>query len=245
MNNLKNNGFTFKRFFVAHDQCPMKVTTDSAILGAWATIEHKPTNVLDIGTGCGIIALMLAQRLALCEPHIDAIDIDKSAVTQCQFNFDHSPFHNLHALCSDINDFVKQTNKKYDLIVTNPPYFETAIACRNEQRQKGRYTENLNHHQLITVVTSLLKVDGRFCLVLPSHLVDDFCSLAKKDGLKLNAKLDVIYNATKSASLTLLCFSFFETQNIETQTLCMRDLVNNYTNEFRSLLKDFYLFRKK
>lgn len=244
MTQLKKNGFTFKRFFIAHDKSPMKVTTDSCLLGAWSPITTETKTVLDIGCGCGIIGLMLAQRLTKQDSHIDAVDIDARAIMQCQDNIAQSPFDNITAQRIDINHYASTCQSYYDLIVTNPPYFQSAVECRNQQRQIARYTETLDHVQLVNVVKRLLKPSGKFCLVLPYHLGAAFIAICRHNGLYLTQQLNINYNQDKAYSLTLLCFTFTVHHTVVSQSLCMRDNENRYTEDFRHLLKDFYLFNK-
>lgn len=241
---LKQGGFTFKRFFVAHDKSPMKVTTDSCLLGAWVPIKSDVQHVLDIGTGCGVIALMLAQRLEHQTCQIDAIDIDMQAVLQCRENSFNADFKNIKPLNIDVNQFKTTERGYYDLIVTNPPYFQSAVECRSSERQLARYTESLNYQQLIDVVKRLLNPQGLFCLVLPYHLAEQFKQLTASNQLYLCHELQVKYTANKDYSLVLMAFSFNQHANIECQSLCMRDEEGRYSQQFRQLLADFYLFRK-
>lgn len=245
MTKLNQNGFTFKRFFVAHDKSPMKVTTDSCLLGAWSPIKSATQTVLDIGCGCGVITLMLAQRLEAHRCQIEGIDIDESAVSQCRENISNSPFKFVSTECVDVNQYKPELHHYYDLIVTNPPYFSPAVDCRNEQRQQARYTENLDHVQLITIVKRLLKSDGYFCVVLPYHLSALFHSLCEKQGLYLVKQLQVKYTANKHCSLILLCFCPQIVEPIVNDILIMRHEDGRYTDDFRSLLQNFYLFRDK
>ncbi|MWN31121.1 MULTISPECIES: tRNA1(Val) (adenine(37)-N6)-methyltransferase [unclassified Gilliamella] len=241
---LKKGGFTFKRFFVAHDKSPMKVTTDSCLLGAWAPIVSEPKKVLDIGCGCGVIGLMLAQRLEYYSCQIDAIDIDAQAVMQCQQNSVQSGLTLINAIHTDIKQFSPIDEVGYDLIVTNPPYFEPAVDCRNSQRQLARYTESLNYQQLIDSVRRLLNPEGLFCLVLPYHLSHQFVQLCLSNGLFLFRVMNVKYSVGKDFSLSLLVFSYNKPNKIDQQQLCMRDDDGRYSQAFRELLADFYLFRK-
>ncbi|OCG56187.1 hypothetical protein A9G36_03885 [Gilliamella sp. Choc6-1] len=241
---LKKGGFTFKRFFVAHDKSPMQVTTDSCLLGAWAPIPSELHRVLDIGSGCGVIALMLAQRLENQICQIDAIDIDKAAVKQCQKNIKRAGFQSIIVQQADINQFQVGITSFYDLIVTNPPYFASAVECRNASRQLARYTESLNFHQLIDTVKRLLKPQGVFCLVLPFNLSNQFRLQSESNQLYLQQVMNVKYNANKDFSLSLMAFSLSKKDNILIQQLCMRDDNGCYSQEFRKLLAKFYLFRK-
>lgn len=241
---LKKGGFTFKRFFVAHDKSPMKITTDSCLLGAWAPIFSSTHKVLDIGCGCGVIALMLAQRLEHQACQIDAIDIDVQAVEQCQQNSQQAGFKSVSAIQGDVNHFNVDDANSYDLIVTNPPYFESAVDCRTSQRQLARYTESLNYIQLIDSVKRLLKPDGLFCLVLPYHLADQFTQLCESNHLFLQQLLQVKYTADKEFSLSLMAFATKPNANVIEQQLCMRCDDGQYSPAFRALLADFYLFQK-
>lgn len=241
---LKKGGFTFKRFFVAHDKSPMRVTTDSCLLGAWVPISSVPKNVLDIGTGCGVIALMLAQRLEQYNSQIDAIDIDQHAIMQCEQNIANTHFTRICAHHVDINQFRSNESACYDLIVTNPPYFESAVDCRNSQRQRARYTETLNFQQLIDSVKRLLHPKGLFCLILPYHLSNQFRQRCESNQLYLQQIMNVRYCADKDFSLVLMAFSFQQNDFPIEQQLCLRDVNGLYTLEFRALLAEFYLFRK-
>lgn len=237
---LKPNGFTFKRFFVAHDNSPMKITTDSVLLAAWLPLSAKPQRILDLGTGCGVIALMLAQRLEETHCIIDAIDIDTKAVQQCRENIALSPFSSVTALCDDIIHYAAQHKSKYDLIVSNPPYFETAVDCRNSQRQTARYTSSLNHTQLLTCAETLLTEHGQLALVLPWLVASKFEQLAIQLGWFTSLFTHVKYSVNKEYSLALLVLSKQSVTKQENE-LCMRNQDNSYTEQFAELLKDFYL----
>ncbi|OCG26136.1 hypothetical protein A9G45_03165 [Gilliamella sp. HK2] len=241
---LRKDGFTFKRFFVAHNKSPMKVTTDSCLLGAWVPIDVIPQKVLDIGTGCGVIALMLAQRLENTHCKIDAIDIDHHAIAQCNENSKQASFYSICAKHADINQFRLDQPACYDLIVSNPPYFESAVDCRDIQRQLARYTESLSYQQLINAVKRLLTPKGQFCLVLPYHLSNHFRFLCESNFLYLTQVMNVRYSSKKDFSLALMAFSLSRADLIIEDQLCMRDDDGCYSQSFRQLLADFYLFRK-
>ncbi|MCO6524584.1 MAG: methyltransferase [Candidatus Schmidhempelia sp.] len=237
---LKKNGFTFKQFFVAHDKSPMKITTDSVLLGAWAAIKPTPNRILDIGTGCGVIALMLAQRLKYADSQIDAIDINQDAITQCQQNNDISPFKSINIIYDDVNHYALQHSHCYDLIISNPPYFATAVECRNIARQHARYTSTLNHVQLLNHAKQMLISNGRCCLVLPWHILSAFTAQAKQMGWFIERILHVKYNPQYSYTLALISLILQPCQLIESE-LCMRNSDKSYTQEFKTLLQDFYL----
>jgi tRNA1Val (adenine37-N6)-methyltransferase len=237
---LKNNGFTFKQFFVAHDKSPMKITTDSVLLGAWASITPTPVRVLDIGTGCGVIALMLAQRLKHTDSQIDAIDINQNAIEQCQQNNNASPFKPMSIIHDDVNFYAIRHRNDYDLIVSNPPYFTTAVDCRNMDRQQARYTSTLDHVQLLTSAKQMLTDKGRCCLVLPWQILSAFITQAKQHGWFVERLLHVKYNQQHAYTLALISLVLQPCQLNESE-LCMRNIDNSYTPQFKHLLQDFYL----
>ena len=162
---MANPYFQFKKFTIRHDKCAMKVGTDAVLLGAWADITACK-NILDIGTGTGIIALMLAQR---CFANIDAIDIDTDAYSQAKENVAASPFAErinvIHASCSEYTGSCAR--EKYDLIVSNPPYFINSLKCPDNKRSVARHTDSLSLFELIDDSCSLLSLSGRIALVLP------------------------------------------------------------------------------
>ena len=210
--------FRFKQFTVWHDRCAMKVGTDGVLLGAWCPLPNSAASnspqgvlyprILDIGTGSGLIALMLAQRLSSQSPiannlyTIDAIDIDADAVAQAQYNFEQSPwsFH-LHAHHSTLQNWspslqrsdlqVKRSSSVaifkrsnlYSLIVSNPPYFQDSLKNPNAQRATARHTDTLSYAELIAHSARLLQEDGILALVLPIEAEQEILKLATEHGL--------------------------------------------------------------
>ena len=205
--------FRFKQFTVWHDRCAMKVGTDGVLLGAWCPLPHRliassPYRLLDIGTGSGLIALMLAQRLSSQAPiannpyTIDAIDIDADAVAQAQYNFEQSLWSaQLHAHHSTLQDWspslqrsdlqVKRSSSEanfkrsnlYSLIVSNPPYFQDSLKNPNAQRATARHTDSLSYEELIIHSVRLLAPDGILALVLPIEAEAEILALAAENGL--------------------------------------------------------------
>lgn len=154
----RRGGFTFKRFFVAHDKCGMKVTTDGIMLGSWAAVSERCRRVLDIGTGTGLLALMLAQRSA-DDVTLDAVEIDEDAALQASENVAASPWpRRIRVFQTDINAFAEGHSGGYDLIISNPPYFELGCECRDTLRSKARYTATLDHQSLLRCADALLDV---------------------------------------------------------------------------------------
>ncbi|OAT45518.1 putative O-methyltransferase [Proteus hauseri ATCC 700826] len=240
---LRKGGFTFKQFFVAHDKCAMKVGTDGVLLGAWAPIEGVKT-ILDIGTGSGLITLMLAQRAVQAE-FIDGIELDEQAALQAMENAQGSLWDPLiHIHHCDIYHYAQQTDKSYDLIVSNPPYFEPAVACRDDVREQARYTKTLTHDGLLDSAQALITENGVFCVVLPYFIGEQFIEIAQKKEWVLVNRVNVKDSADKPYHRILLAFQRQnrETINCSIDELIIRNSDGHYTDEFRTWVTDFYLY---
>ncbi|KAB7899016.1 methyltransferase [Rouxiella sp. S1S-2] len=217
----------------------MKVGTDGVLLGAWAPVDHV-SRILDIGTGTGLVALMLAQRTQddVC---VDAVELESVAALQAGENFAESPWSSrLSVFAQDINDFAHDTLHKYDLIVSNPPYFEAAVACRDEARNAARYTETLTHHALLECANNLLTANGTFCVVLPYDIGLSFEKAGQALGWHTQARLDIRDRPEKPLNRMLLALSK-QAQLPDYQELALREKLNVYSAEFRALITDFYL----
>lgn len=237
---LRRNGFTFKQFFVAHDRCAMKVGTDAILLGAWAPVPQTGC-VLDIGCGSGIITLMLAQRSPDAVT-FEAVEVEAEAGAQAEENRQASPWASrISVVNRDIEAFTAQTASRYAVIVSNPPYFASGSACRNEARSKARYTESLSHETLLQCAASLLEPEGRFCVVLPSQVASDFCITACQQGWSIRQRLAVRERAENQPHRELLTLAR-QAGPCERQTLIVRAANGSYSYDFRALTKDFYLF---
>lgn len=237
----KGHGFTFKHFFIAHDKCAMKVTTDSIILGAWVPLPQWSISIIDIGTGSGLLSLMLAQRCqGQCK--IDAIEIDKQASDQAKQNIQLSPWaNNITVFNQDIHEFYQYyTGEPYELIISNPPYFNEGPLCRSSQRQWARYTTSLDQQSLLTIAEQLISAKGRFCLALPYNIALEFTITAKNRGWHLGHTLLVRDSDNKSDYLMLLELSRYKREQ-KHEHLVLRNSQREYTDEFRQLTKPFYL----
>jgi tRNA1Val (adenine37-N6)-methyltransferase len=235
----KDKLFHFKKFSVRHDRSSMKVGTDGVLLGAWVDTKQA-THVLDIGTGTGVIALMLAQRTnqyAL----IEAIEIDQLAFEDATENFNSSAWKDRlilhHGL---VQSFTSPT--KFDLIVSNPPYFQSSFKPPNAQRILARHTENLSFQELISAVQKLLSEKGKFNVVLPYTEGLQFIALAEKNDLHCSRKWSFKSRKEKPIERWLLEFSRAKVSPEENEIL----LYNNSTGEewsvaYQNLTRDFYL----
>lgn len=231
---MRNPFFRFKQFTVWHDRCAMKVGTDGVLLGAWVSLDQA-RNVLDIGTGSGLIALMIAQR---CLAQITGIDIDADAIEQAGENASASPWGNrIRFYQADANSF---QNGVYDTIVSNPPYFRERVHCPDGQRNAARHTESLTFENLLNAVVRLMSEGGNFSVILPMEAGERFITLAAERHLYL---LRRTYVHTKpSVSPKRVLMTFVRTiQACDTAHLIIEESPRVYSPEYAKLVGDFYL----
>ncbi len=237
---LPRNGFTFKQFFVAHDKCAMKVGTDGVLLGAWAPVAQVQ-RALDIGTGSGLLALMVAQRTG-ADVRIDGVEIEPGAAQQAQENVAASPWaERVHIHQADINSWSAQQTGRYQLIISNPPYFEQGVACASRERDTARYTDSLDHQALLTSASLLITEEGFLCVVLPQEQGEQLIVLAQQMGWHLRMRTDVTETKNRPAHRVLLALSP-KAGELFYERLVIRGEDNNYSADFCSLTQDFYLF---
>lgn len=234
-----NKPFTFKEFTVNQDRCAMKIGTDGVLLGAWATIEHNPFSILDIGTGTGILSLMLAQKSHA--ETIEAIEIDDAAFEQAAGNFEDSPWGDrLFCYHAGFNEFVEEIDDKYDLIVSNPPFYSDNYKTENPQRDLARFTDALPFEHLLHGTAKLLDDNGRASFIIPFSEEVNFISLAEKMNLYPNRITRVKGTNTSEIKRSLLEFSFTKTA-IDSSELIIETSRHQYTEDYINLTKYFYL----
>ena len=230
--------FHLKPFSLHHHRSTMKVGTDAMLLGAWAEVGTTKS-ILDIGTGCGIISLLLAAK---SKAKITAIDIDKDSIEEASENFKQSPFsERMLALNADLNDFSKNTIQQFGLIVSNPPFFENNLKPKDEKRTKARHTDSLTYKQLCESVNGLLAIEGKFCVVLPYDESRQFVKLAKKNGLFPKKQLVIFPREGMLPNRIIIEFSKINEGKIESEKFTIRNSENEFTQQYIDLLKDFYL----
>ena len=235
---MSNNFFRFKQFTIFQDCCAMKVGTDGVLLGAWAE-TLKRNNVLDVGTGTGLIALMIAQRNA--SAIIDAIDIDEGCVMQAKRNISESPFSNrVNVEKSSFQDFAACSHNKYDLIVSNPPYFHNSLKSPNLHRNYARHTDSLSFYEIISNGASLLAEGGHISLILPYEFKPSVLMHAKTVGLFAKRITNVFPLPHKSAKRILVEFGMSDTECVE-DNLIIELSRHKYTDEYNALTNEFYL----
>ncbi|WP_275955681.1 methyltransferase [Sodalis sp. dw_96] len=237
---LRRDGFTFKHFFAAHDRCAMKVGTDGVLLGAWAPLCPSPRRILDIGTGCGLIALMLAQRTGE-GVIIDALELDDAAAAQAAENCALSPWGDRTRVIHDnILTYALSSTERYELIVSNPPYFPVGIPCRDIGRDRARSTTTLTHEHLLDAARRLLRPEGLFMLVLPLSIGEQLIFQARRQRWFVRYRTEVADNPGKSPHRILLGLSPTEGETCYS-ALTLRDGDRAYSAAYRALTADFYL----
>lgn len=232
----KAKPFKFKQFTMEHDKCAMKIGFDGALLAAWAN-HPNPAEILDIGTGSGLISLMLRQRFQ--DSNITAIDPNKNAIQQAGINFSNSPFEKgFDLIATDLQGF--ETTKKFDLILSNPPFFTEETSGTDEDRNQARQEKFLPLSNLMGNAKSLLAKEGVFYLIYPTWESDRVLSLAEEFNLNITKQTTIFSSRKKPSKRTI--FEFTISSNSFTKeefTSGNQDI--GYTKEYAELLKDFYI----
>lgn len=231
--------FRFKQFSIDDHQCTMRVGTDSTILGAW--MEPPPQGaILDIGAGCGILSLMLAQR---GDARIVAIEPDQSSAIQCQENFTRSPWNNrLEVQCTSFQTFQHTALDKFDLLISNPPYFSNSLKSPSGKRNLARHTDSLSAGDLCQGAVLLFKnQQSRLGVILPTAEVPSWVNTALKYGLHVTSKLEIYPKPNHPANRTILTFTQTAIVPCSTSHLVIRNSDHSYSTDYIALTKEFYL----
>ena len=232
---MGNSWFRFKQFTIHHSCCAMKVNTDSCLLGAWARSD-KPKNILDIGAGSGVIGLMLAQRFV--DATITLVEIIPECAEQCSQNATKSPFKN-RTTC--VNTAIQQFNSpfQFDLIVSNPPYFENDTPAAGLTRQAARHHNTLPLAELFESATRLLSPTGFFSVIIPYHRLNQAKELATLNQLFIHEQVAIRSLPNKPITRSLLSFSKQKGLLFENE-LSIQEYPGKYTQPVINLLSDFY-----
>jgi tRNA1Val (adenine37-N6)-methyltransferase len=235
---MPNQTFDFKQFSIKQDHCAMKVGTDAVLLGAWANTSNTAA-ILDIGTGTGVIALMLAQR---CSARIDAIDVDEEAYLQATENIANSKWkERIFTHLTSLQDYSLNAPVKYDLIVSNPPYFEDSTKALQVTRTLARHNDFLPFDELLKGAVNLLQPAGKFCVILPFKEGEQFRTLAEQNKLYLTQLMRIKTRADKlTEKRWLMQFELLRNKFSETTLVIENDERHSYTEEYKQLTKDYY-----
>ena len=234
--------FQFKEFSVNQDKTAMKIGTDAVLLGAWADITRQPDSILDIGSGTGVISLMLAQRTNAMT--IDAVEIDEHAYEQTVENFEQSDWGDrLFCYNASFQEFAKEMTEDeetYELIISNPPFYTDSFETNDDARNKARFTSALSFEDLLNGVANILAKKSDFVTIIPFKEEADFIALAKQNNLFLNRVCHVRGTPESDIKRSLLSFSFEETKLLK-EMLTIEIARHEYTEAYKKLTKDFYL----
>jgi len=236
--------FKFKQFTIQQDKCAMKVGTDGVLLGAWVTIKNNTDSILDIGSGTGLIALQMAQRcdsVPIAIGIIDAIEIEPQAFEQTVDNFEASDWGDrLYCYHTSLQTFANEIDDKYDLIISNPPFFKTDNQIKNKERALARQNTHLSYDDLLRCSAQLLSEKGSCAFIIPYLKEVMFLDLALKNKLHPQRITRVKGNKATATKRSLLQFSFTETRP-KIEELVIELSRHNYTEDYKNLVKDFYL----
>ena len=220
----------------------MKVCTDSCLFGAWIAnkIENKiinPQSILDIGSGTGLLSLMVAQK---SNSLIDAVEIDVQSFEQTVENFIESPYSSrLQVYLQDIKSW--KSKQKYDLIISNPPFFENDLKAERQNKNAAKHSEHLSFTELLFSIKNNLAADGNFAVLLPFHRNEYFKKLAVENGFVINEELLLKQTPSHSYFRSILFFGLFASETFSKKEIIIKDEKGNYSEDFKVFLKDYYL----
>lgn len=233
----RNNYFQFKQFRIEQEYSAMKVGVDGVLLGAWAEISGA-NSILDVGTGTGLIALMMAQR---SEARITAIEIEPSASMEALKNVATSPWkERIKVEEISYQDFAKSHKEKFDLIVSNPPFFTRASKAASNARTLARHNDSLSFEELIILTTQLLSISGSLAIIIPSASFDELNAIATANHLFLKKITRIRPKPTGKVNRILAQWALIE-QQTEITDLCIYEQDGSFTTEYMDLTRDFYL----
>ena len=235
---MANDYFSFKQFTIHQDKCAMKVGTDGVLLGAWADVS-KSKRILDVGTGTGLIAIMLGQRTSA---RIDAVETDKNAYMQACSNVRNSPWGSrIQVHHTSFQEYAAQTNCSYNHIVSNPPYFINSLKNPGKSKETARHTSTLSYDDLLINAFSLLDDEGILSVILPYEESKLFIIMAQEVGLFCNKKVHVIPCPGKPAKRVLMQFVGKSGKLLEYELLIEQGKRHQYSEEYINLTKEYYL----
>ncbi|MFY0605159.1 MAG: methyltransferase [Cyclobacteriaceae bacterium] len=235
---MANSYFQFKQFRIDQADVAMKVTTDACLFGAWiASLSLRPQRILDIGTGTGLLSLMMAQQYI--DARLTALEIESSAVAKANLNFAHSPWSSRLTLHHErLQHF--NNDQKYDLIISNPPFFTNSQKARKASQNLAWHAEALNQQDLIAGIKSNLTSDGMAFVIYPASEMQLFCKEAASNQLYAHRIVDVFDRPNSSVLRTMVCFGFKQTETLK-ESIVIKTDQGEYSEQFLNLLRPYYL----
>ena len=232
-------GFRFLQFEVEDKLSSMRVGTDSMLLGAWAN-PGTSNRILDIGTGCGVLALMLAQKSTGI---IDAIEIDGLSLSQAQSNFQKSPWaFRINPIHDNVLDYSMRTEACYDFIISNPPFFRNSLKSSTYRKNQSRHDTTLTHEELIKAVDWLLSFTGRFSTILPADIISGFIGICENHNLHLMRRTIVFPKPQTRAKRVLMEFSRDNKAIPKHAELVILNSEDRFSNEYLEMTAGFHQF---
>ncbi len=230
--------FRFRQFSMHHHRSTMKIGTDAVLLGIWTAVEGA-TTILDVGTGSGVIALLLASRAS--HAAIDAVDIDEDSCREAAENFDRSPFkERMRVFHDDFQRFSASRNEKYDLIVSNPPFFVNDMPSSHAKKVLARHTQTMDYRSLLKGAVKLLAPGGNFSLVLPYAQKQFFVSLAAERGLYLQREMLIFPKPCYPPNRINMQFGFEKT-GLRSEKFVIRNEDGSFTPMYKAFVGDYYI----
>jgi len=234
----RNTWFQFKKFRITQEYSAMKVGTDGVLLGAWANVPETG-KILDVGTGTGVIALMMAQR---SEADVYAVEMDDESFKEACCNMEQSPWkERFHPVHRTFQEFCASTNGKFDLVISNPPFFENVSKAADPRRSNARHTDLLSYEELIDGCHRILTDTGRIAVIIPAPQAEQFISLAKRYNLCNLRKTCVKPKVSKPVNRYLLEFSRKQAGPVTDELVIETEAFHSFTQEYKNLTRDFYL----
>ncbi len=237
-NREDRRAFEFKQFRLFHHNSTMKVGTDANLLGIWADMSGVKS-AIDVGSGCGIIALLIASR---SEAMVDGIELEANSANEASENFRSSDFHErLNMIHGNVNAFSRVREGTYDLVISNPPFFVNCLRSNDLKCSNARHADTLSYEQLCESAQSLLKKSGRFCVVLPYDGHKRFQKIAADFGFMLYRKMIIFPKRGLAPNRINLDFRFQLPRTPIVEQFIIREEDNSYTSQFDHFVKDYYL----
>ncbi|MBQ4820880.1 methyltransferase [Aquimarina sp. MMG016] len=234
-----NKPFEFKQFTVHQDRCAMKIGTDGVLLGAWAPIDNNIGSILDVGTGTGVVALMMAQRSDA--EIIDALEIDSDAYEQAVENFEASSWGDrLFCYHASFQEFVEEIEDEYDLLISNPPFYTEDYKTTDTKRDVARFEDALPLEHILMGGVSLLSNQGKLAIVLPYKEEQRAIDIAEKVKL-FPQKITRVKGTPDSEIKRSLLLLGFDQISVDINELIIEHSRHNYTSDYIDLTKEFYL----